>query len=64
MTQPRNYNILNNRYLMHHEEKLQADDEIQRAEVAQKFWKRNNFDPITIQYYDEKKEADYQENLA
>ena len=34
----RDYNIITGRYLEYHEDKLKADQEIQRAEAAYKYW--------------------------
>lgn len=52
----RDYNVVTNRYLEHHDEKVQANEEIMRAEAAKMFWKDRDFDPIAIQYVDREKE--------
>jgi hypothetical protein len=33
-----------------------TDEQILKAEAAQKYWKTHNFDPIRCKYYDEEKE--------
>lgn len=55
----RDYNIITGRYLEYHEDKLKADQEIQRAEAAYKYWQTHNFDPVMCKNYDADKEQDY-----
>ena len=52
----RDYNIVTGRYLELHEDKLKADQEIQRAEAAYKYWQTHNFDPLVCKLYDADKE--------
>ena len=47
------------RYLELHEDKLKADQEIQRAEAAYKYWQTHNFDPLMCKMYDVDKEQEY-----
>jgi len=54
-TQKRNlreYNVISNRYLELHDLKVQANDDVQRAEAAKTFWRLNEYDPIQTKYYD------------
>lgn len=57
----RDYHLINGRYLELHEDKLKADQEIQRAEAAYKYWQTHNFDPVLCRNYDEEKEVEFQE---
>ena len=52
----RDYNVVTGRYLELHEDKLKADQEIQRAEAAYKYWQNHNFDPVVCKLYDADKE--------
>ena len=60
----KDYNIVSNKYLEHHDQKVQADEDILRAEAAQRYWKTHDFDPITCKYYDEMKETDFAQKIA
>jgi hypothetical protein len=55
----KNYNIVTNQYLEHHDSKLVADEQVLRAEAAKKYWKTHNFDVINCQYYDQAKEDEF-----
>ena len=55
----RDYNVVTNRYLEHHDEKLALNEEIFRAEAAQLFWKARDFDPVVGAYVDEDKEVKF-----
>lgn len=55
----RDYNIITGRYLEYHEDKLKADQEIQRAEAAYKYWQNHNFDPLLCRLYDPVKEQEF-----
>ena len=55
----RDYNIITGRYLEYHEDKLKADQEIQRAEAAHKYWQKHDFDPLLCRNYDEAKEKEF-----
>lgn len=57
----RDYNIITNRYLELHDEKIDVDKEIERLNAAKKYWKTHNFDPLTIAYCDPDKEQQFQE---
>ena len=52
----REFNIISNRYMEQHDEKEQANHDIAKAEAAREFWKRNDFDPVRVQYFDDQKE--------
>ena len=43
----------------HHDQKLLADDQITKAESAQRYWKTHDFDPINCNYYDQEKEQEF-----
>ena len=55
----RDYNVISNRYLELHDEKLKVDQEIQRAEAAFRYWKTHQFDPVTCSMYDPKVEEQF-----
>jgi len=55
----KNYNIVTNKYLEHHDSKVVADEKVLRAEAAKKYWKTHTFDIVNCQYYDSKKEDDF-----
>lgn len=52
----RDYNIVSNKYLEHHDQKLVADEQIHKAEAALRYWKTHDFDPVNCNYYDADKE--------
>jgi hypothetical protein len=60
----REYNIVTNRYLEHHDQKERANEDIQRAEAAIAFWKTHDYDHVTGKYYDRQKEATFVEDRA
>lgn len=55
----KDYNIVSNKYLEHHDTKVQTDEQILKAEAAQRYWKTHDFDPINAKYYDDKKETTF-----
>ena len=55
----KDYNIISNKYLEHHDKKVIADEKIQKAEAADKYWKTHDFDLINGQYFDADKEAEF-----
>lgn len=57
----KNYNIVTNKYLEHHDNKVVADEVVLRAEAAKKYWKTHDFDAVNCIYYDDKKEKEFQE---
>lgn len=57
----RDYNIITGRYLEAHDDKIKVDQEIQRAEAAQKYWQTHNFDPLTCSLYDPSAEKNFDE---
>lgn len=56
----REFDLVSNRYVVNHEEKTQLNDDIYRAEAAQKFWKTREFDPVKVEYYAKDKEEFFQ----
>jgi len=48
----RDYNVVTNRYLEYHDEKMQVNDDILRTEAAKTFWKTREYDPIAVTYVD------------
>ena len=42
----KDYNIVSNKYLEHHDTKVRTDEEVQKAEAAKKYWNTHNFDPL------------------
>lgn len=57
----RDYNIVTGRYLELNDAKQKVDQEIQRAEAAQKYWDKHDFDHLTCTYFDPNKETEYLE---
>lgn len=57
------YNIVNNRYLEHHESRMAEEKEQARATATKAFWKTHSYDPIEVKAYDDDKEAQYQQSL-
>ena len=55
----KDYNIVSNKYLEHHDQKVLADEQISKAEAASKYWKTHNFDPVRCTYYNEQKEQEF-----
>lgn len=55
----REYNVVTNRYLEHHDEKTQLNEEIFRAEAAKAYWKIRDFDPVAGSFVDEDKEKTF-----
>ena len=50
---------MSNKYLEHHDKKVVADEQISRAEAAQKYWKTHDFDPVNCKYYNDEKEGKF-----
>ena len=59
----RDYDILSNKYKEYHKEKIETDQDLHRLEAGKKFWKRNNFNPVLSKFFDNDKEAKYQDKL-
>ena len=57
----KDYNIVSNKYLELHDQKVAADEEILKAEAALRYWKTHDFDPVNCTYYDRAKEGEYLE---
>jgi hypothetical protein len=47
--------------LEHHDQKVVADEKIQKAEAAEKYWKTHGFDAVNGQFFDSSKEAEFVE---
>lgn len=60
----RDYNVVTNRYLEHHDEKMQVNEDILRTEAAKTYWKTREFDPISVKYVDQDAETNYQTEQA
>lgn len=60
----KDYNIVSNKYLEHHDAKIQADEKILRAEAANKYWKTHDFDIVNCKYYDNDKEETFKNTRA
>jgi len=48
----RDYNVVTNRYLEHHDEKMDANVDILRTEAAKQYWSTHEYDPIAVTYVD------------
>lgn len=48
----RDFDILNNRYLEMHDQKLELDDYIYKAEAAQKYFQKSPYNPLTCKFAD------------
>lgn len=57
----RDYNVVTNKYLEHHDDKMNLNEEILRTEAAKTYWKTREFDPISVQLVDENKEKKFLE---
>lgn len=57
----KDYNVVSNKYLEHHDTKVITDEQISRAEAAQKYWKTHDFDPVNCKYYNDDKETVFHE---
>ena len=60
----KDYNIITNEYSQYNNEKKKIDSDLQKLIAAQKMKKFRNRNPISGVYYDDKKEAKYQEQKA
>jgi len=56
----RDFDIITNRYLQHHEEKSMIDKEAYKQQAAELFWKTHDYDPVTVSYVDPDKEDEFQ----
>lgn len=54
--------MVTNRYLEHHDEKMDVNHDILKTEAAKKYWKTRDFDPIAATYVDEDKEKTFLED--
>eukprot|EP00656_Telonema_subtile_P035637 TRINITY_DN395_c0_g1_i11.p1 TRINITY_DN395_c0_g1~~TRINITY_DN395_c0_g1_i11.p1 ORF type:complete len:395 (-),score=89.72 TRINITY_DN395_c0_g1_i11:552-1736(-) len=54
------YNIVNNRYLDHNDERMEEEVQADKARATEAFWKTHSYDPIEVKYYDEDKEEEHQ----
>ena len=60
----REYNVINNRYLEHHDEKEKANIDIQRLEAAKAFWETHDYDLVNARYFDKDKEDQFVKTRA
>ena len=60
----RDYNVVTNRYVEHHDEKMQLNDQILRAEAAKRYWELRDYDPVMGNFVDEEKEKKFAEDRA
>ena len=60
----KDYNIITNEYSQYNNEKKKLDSDLQKLIAAKKMKRFRNRNPITGVYYDDKKEAQYQEQKA
>ena len=60
----RDYNVVTNRYLEHHDEKMSLNEDILRTEAAKTYWKTRDFDPVVGSYVDEDKEKTFVEERS
>ena len=51
--------MVTNRYLQHHDEKMQVNDDVLRTEAAKTYWKTRDFDPVSIAYVDQEVETKF-----
>ena len=59
MKPTRDFNVVTNRYLFGHREKVTLDKQYERHRAAVRFWQTHDANPLTSQYYDPEKEADF-----
>ena len=59
MPSQRDYNVVTNRYLEHHDEKMQVNEDILRNEAAKTYWRTREFDPVVGSYVDSEKEEQF-----
>jgi hypothetical protein len=52
-----------NRYVNNHEDKVKVEKEAQRLHAAEKYWKKNDYDPIRVRFFDENKEIGFQKKM-
>ena len=60
----REYNVISNRYLEHHEEKEKANNDIMRLEAAKAYWNTHDFDAVNGEYFDKEKEEEFVKTRA
>ena len=56
MAPARDYNVVTNKYLQQNDLKVQANDEIFRAEAAKRYWKTHDYDLLQGKFCDQAKE--------
>lgn len=57
--QPRDYNVLSNQYKREHEERTAAEAERARRVAAERYWATHDYNVLTTQFYDPRKEEHY-----
>lgn len=55
----KDYDIISNKYLEHHDQKVVTDEKVLRAEAAKKYWKTHSFDIVNCRFYEDDKEQAY-----
>lgn len=55
----RDYNIVTNRYLQHHELKENTNADVQKTEAAKRYWERNDYDIVQGKFCDGQKETNF-----
>jgi len=63
VNKPRAFDILNNRYRAHHEERQKWEMDRKREEIVDKYWEVRDFNPLACSYYDGEKEQYYQKRV-
>ena len=63
VNKPREVNLLNGRYIDHHEERTKWEMDRNREAVVDKFWETHDFNPVSCSYYDQEKELYYQKRI-
>ena len=56
LVQKRDFNITSNKYLKDHDARARTDNEKMRADLTKLYWETHQYDPIKLEYYDEKTE--------
>ena len=61
---PRDFDILSNRYVEKHDEKVKLEREIQRRSAAAKYWETHDYEPLLGHYLMPEKEEMFQEFMT
>ena len=63
VNRPREFDILNNRFREHHEERQRWEMDQKRQEIVDRVWEVRDFNPVSCTYYDDEKEQYYQKRV-